>query len=315
MGGQCRFQTQPSPGINGQMIGDAGSLSFGLSAGVSTSAVTLSPISTGLSMPDLTDVILLPSPVFQGAFRFESCFHRGHFLAFDPPRGCIMTRSIDQFSVVDFCIEGVQYSMQFQTLNEVLLPVVAKLGGDSKYVHLAAVCQDISVRNYFQQGMKCEWDYDDFAIYFHAHWETWDYRADQRSVRFRQKTDVDVGSKRQANTAEPSPVTKRSKPAVPRRPPTKVLVLSNVVGAGDVDSDLEEETADEAKKFGKLSKSAVKELSGVPDEEAVRIFLEFDALESAEKAFDYFNDRILGGRTVKAWYFDELQFKEGNLQS
>ena len=51
----------------------------------------------------------------------------------------------------------------------------------------------------------------------------------------------------------------------------------------------------------------------MPDEDAVRIFLEFDAVGSAVKAFEVFNGRIFGGRTVKAWFYDEAVYKEGNL--
>jgi hypothetical protein len=301
-GGQCRLQTRPNMGADGQMKGTPGWLSFGLSPGMSSSDVMLSPTTTQHS--DLIDLVFVPSPVFPNAFRFESAFYQNHFLAFEPPTRCQMTGQLDQFSVIDFMIEGVHTCKQFQTLDEVLLPVVLRLGGDKIYVPLTAICQDFSVREYFQVGMKCEWDFDDFAIYFHAHHETWDYNEKQLSLRMRSKASSDTPKQ---------PPAKRAKVA-PNRAPTKVLVLNNLVGAGEVDSDLEEETADEARKCGKLSSSSIKELKDLPDDEAVRIFLEFEEVESASKAFDVFNGRIFDGRAVKAWYYEEALYKEGDLR-
>lgn len=303
-GGQCRLQTRPSMGKDGSMLGTSGWLSFGLCPGVSSSDVMLSPTTAGLSSPELTDLILVPSPAYPRTFRFESAYFPGHFFCFDPPTQCLMTGSKDQFSTIDFMFEEVNTCHQFQTLDEVLLPVLKSLGGDVIYVKLTTICQDPSVRQFFQLGMKCEWDFDDFAIYFHAHDEIWDYNAGQQSLRIRSKKDE--GSK--------PPPAKRSKPSVPKRPPTKVLLLENLVGAGEVDSDLEEETAEEAGKYGKVNKCTIKEIKGVPDEEAVRIFLEFEAVESASKAFDVFEGRLFAGRTVNAQFYDEALYKEGSLE-
>merc|ERR1719491_562829 len=213
--------------------------------------------------------------------------------------------------VVDFVIDDVQTAWQFQTVDEILTPVVKQLGGDEKHVKLVDACSDPTVRNFFQNGMKCEWDFDDFASYFHGHYETWDYDATQRLLRLRKPGEIDLEARAKASKQPP---TKRSKPTVSKTPPTKVLVLANLVGAGEVDSDLEEETAEEASKSGKLNKCVIKEMKGVPDEEAVRIFLEFEAVDSASKAFDVFNGRIFDGRSVKAWFYDESVFKDGDLE-
>jgi len=172
-------------------------------------------------------------------------------------------------------------------LDEVLRPVVQQLGGETSFVPLTSICQDQSVRQYFSMGMKCQWDFEDFAIYFHAHSETWVYNEKNRSLRLRNEQDVPE-----------KPPAKRKKVEAPRNP-TKVLVLNNLVGPGEVDSDLEEETAEEAQKHGKLAKCIVKELKGVSDEDAVRIFLEFEAVDSASKACEVFHGRIFDGRTVK----------------
>ncbi|TWW64454.1 Splicing factor 45 45 kDa-splicing factor RNA-binding motif protein 17 [Takifugu flavidus] len=65
--------------------------------------------------------------------------------------------------------------------------------------------------------------------------------------------------------------------------PTKVVLLRNMVGRGEVDEDLEEETKEECEKYGKVVKCVIFEIAEVPDDEAVRIFLEFERVESAIK--------------------------------
>ncbi|ROL50133.1 Splicing factor 45 [Anabarilius grahami] len=65
--------------------------------------------------------------------------------------------------------------------------------------------------------------------------------------------------------------------------PTKVVLLRNMVGRGEVDEDLEAETKEECEKYGKVIKCVIFEISGVSDDEAVRIFLEFERVESAIK--------------------------------
>lgn len=129
---------------------------------------------------------------------------------------------------------------------------------------------------------------------------------------------ITEGQKREAAPAAAAqPPAKQAKPEAklaPNRPPTRVLLLNNLVGAGEVDEDLEEETAEEAGKYGKLKKCVVKEIKGVPDTEAVRIFLEFETVESSTKAFTDMNGRYFGGRVVKARFFDEKRFEAGSLE-
>jgi len=121
------------------------------------------------------------------------------------------------------------------------------------------------------------------------------------------------GQKREAPAAQPQaqPVIKQAK--VAQRPPSCILLLNNLVGAGEVDEDLEGETAEEAGKYGKLVKCVVREMKGLPDVEAVRIFLEFEEIASATKALVDMNGRYFGGRVVKARYFDPARFTSGDL--
>jgi len=90
--------------------------------------------------------------------------------------------------------------------------------------------------------------------------------------------------------------------------PTKVICLRNMVGIGEVDDDLLVETKEECSKYGNVVNSLVYEMRGVADDEAIRIFLEFDRVEASTKAVVDLNGRFFGGRTVKASFYDVDKF-------
>uniref|UniRef100_U5EYX1 Splicing factor 45 n=1 Tax=Corethrella appendiculata TaxID=1370023 RepID=U5EYX1_9DIPT len=95
--------------------------------------------------------------------------------------------------------------------------------------------------------------------------------------------------------------------------PSKVVLLRNMVGPGDVDDELEPEVKDECNtKYGEVISVIIHELQNVVPEEAVRIFVEFRRIESAIKAVVDLNGRFFGGRQVKAGFFDQEKFL--NLQ-
>uniref|UniRef100_UPI0037E869B6 splicing factor 45 isoform X2 n=1 Tax=Semicossyphus pulcher TaxID=241346 RepID=UPI0037E869B6 len=91
--------------------------------------------------------------------------------------------------------------------------------------------------------------------------------------------------------------------------PTKVVLLRNMVGPGEVDEDLEGETKEECEKYGKVVKCVIFEIADVSDDEAVRIFLEFERVESAIKAVVDLNGRYFGGRVVKACFYNLDKFR------
>ncbi|KAM6962005.1 splicing factor 45 isoform 1-T1 [Tautogolabrus adspersus] len=95
--------------------------------------------------------------------------------------------------------------------------------------------------------------------------------------------------------------------------PTKVVLLRNMVGPGEVDEDLEGETKEECEKYGKVVKCVIFEIAEVMDDEAVRIFLEFERVESAIKAVVDLNGRYFGGRVVKACFYNLDKFRVLNL--
>ncbi|XP_066155973.1 splicing factor 45 [Euwallacea fornicatus] len=95
--------------------------------------------------------------------------------------------------------------------------------------------------------------------------------------------------------------------------PSKVVLLKNMVGPGEVDDDLEPEVKDECNtKYGPVASCIIHEVPNVIPEETVRIFVEFQRIESAIKAVVDLNGRFFGGRLVKATFYDTEKFD--NLQ-
>ncbi|KAF8822269.1 G-patch domain-containing protein [Cardiosporidium cionae] len=97
------------------------------------------------------------------------------------------------------------------------------------------------------------------------------------------------------------------------RPPTRVVLLNNLVGAGDVDEDLQEEIQDEASKFGNLLKVKIFEAQNIADDQAVRIFCVYESSVQATKALVAMNGRVFGGRIVRARFYDENRFEKDDL--
>ncbi len=97
--------------------------------------------------------------------------------------------------------------------------------------------------------------------------------------------------------------------------PTKVVLLKNMVGPGEVDDDLQAETAEECSKHGPVVQCLIHEVKdpSVPEEERVRTFVAFERQESAVKAYVAMNGRFFGGRQVMASFFDEDRFAHKDL--
>ncbi|MCD7465176.1 hypothetical protein HAX54_000741 [Datura stramonium] len=98
-------------------------------------------------------------------------------------------------------------------------------------------------------------------------------------------------------------------------PPTRVVLLRNMVGPGEVDDDLEGEVAEECTKFGTVTRVLIFEITeaNFPHEEAVRIFVQFERAEQATKALIELEGRFFGGRIVHACFYDEERFSNNQL--
>ncbi|XP_075151347.1 splicing factor 45 [Haematobia irritans] len=135
------------------------------------------------------------------------------------------------------------------------------------------------------------------------------------------------------NNAVPVPIANMAPPALPAasslpstesdsnpsiteimKAPSKVVLLRNMVGPGDVDDELEPEVKDECNtKYGDVNKVLIHEAFGTTPEDAVKIFVEFKRMESAIKAVVDLNGRFFGGRQVRAGFYDFDKFRNLDL--
>ncbi|XP_071486183.1 splicing factor 45-like [Diadema antillarum] len=113
----------------------------------------------------------------------------------------------------------------------------------------------------------------------------------------------------------PPPAPKGGPPTISNilKNPTKILLLTNMVGPGEVDDDLQPETAEECSKYGDVVKVLIYEDPLKPPTEAVRIFVEFTRMEAAVKAVVDLNGRFFGGRVVNASFYDPDKFQKFEL--
>ena len=96
--------------------------------------------------------------------------------------------------------------------------------------------------------------------------------------------------------------------------PSKVVLLKNMVGPGEVDDELEPEVKEECEgKYGEIVKVKITETQGVVETEAVRIFMEFKRQECAIKALVDLNGRFFGGREVCATFYSVENFHKDIL--
>ncbi|CEG47685.1 mRNA splicing factor [Plasmopara halstedii] len=96
---------------------------------------------------------------------------------------------------------------------------------------------------------------------------------------------------------------------------SRVVLLQNMVGPGEVDAELQDEVKEECSEtYGPVTKCLIYEDTGkVSPEKAVRIFVQFHDADDATKALTGLNGRFFGGRKVKALYFDEGRFERMDL--
>lgn len=126
---------------------------------------------------------------------------------------------------------------------------------------------------------------------------------------------VEDAPRRSSTTARPGEAGAPGDPVIaPSR--SRVIILRNVVGSGQVDADLESEIAEECSRFGEVQDIFIFEVpqpSTLPEEEAVRIFVKFADEEMARAALQVFDGRFFGGRSVRCSFFDERKFDAKDL--
>ncbi|KAG2439057.1 hypothetical protein HYH02_006584 [Chlamydomonas schloesseri] len=111
------------------------------------------------------------------------------------------------------------------------------------------------------------------------------------------------------------PDAKRPKGSQLTGAPSRVICMRNMVGPGQVDEELEEEVGQELTKYGKVLDVLIFEVTtpGYVEEEAVRIFVQFERVESATKAAVDLQGRFFAGRQVRVSFFPEERFTSTDL--
>ncbi|OQR68941.1 poly(U)-binding-splicing factor PUF60-like [Tropilaelaps mercedesae] len=97
-----------------------------------------------------------------------------------------------------------------------------------------------------------------------------------------------------------------------------VMILRNMVGADEVDEDLEPEISEECGKFGNVNKVTIYtekqgEEEGAPVE--VKIFVEFSKTSEMHMAIKALHGRFFGGRQVIAEMYDVFLYDSNNLSA
>lgn len=123
--------------------------------------------------------IVIPSPLYDNAFRFEGAYRRGYYLAFRPSTQLKMTPysggPVPNGLVVDFTLVDFDSMFKFIDIEEVLRPAIESYGG---WVSFDRIKSDPNVTAYFTNILQKQvWDDDDFQMYFEGHYEMWQFRS------------------------------------------------------------------------------------------------------------------------------------------
>lgn len=132
---------------------------------------------------------------------------------------------------------------------------------------------------------------------------------------------VAIGGGVGATGEKKGPITFRGRPS-------RVLLLKNMVGPGEVDAELRNEIGEECSRFGEVVDVVVRELPAeieveaggeggavrrLADDQRVRIFVKFSKQAVAMKAYIELDGRYFGGRRVWVCFFREADFDAGSF--
>ena len=96
------------------------------------------------------------------------------------------------------------------------------------------------------------------------------------------------------------------------RSPTKVLLLTNVAPATKSEEAIKADVDDSVKKFA-AKECRVLKVPGVPEEDAIRVFVVFDTIQASSKAYAALRGQVKDGRPLRARFYDEKRFNDGEL--
>ncbi|CAD5218818.1 unnamed protein product [Bursaphelenchus okinawaensis] len=85
---------------------------------------------------------------------------------------------------------------------------------------------------------------------------------------------------------------------------SKIVLIKNMVTPSDYEENIQEIVEDEMAKYGAVSKVVIHEVPDAPENEAIRIFVEYTNQAQAMKAVVDLSKRFYGGRALKVSFFD-----------
>ncbi|CAE7884758.1 RBM17 [Symbiodinium necroappetens] len=97
------------------------------------------------------------------------------------------------------------------------------------------------------------------------------------------------------------------------RSPTKVLLLTNVAPAKQPEETIKATVEEWVKKFGSVKECTVVRVPDVPEEDAIRVFVVFDSIKASSKAYASLRGQVTDGRVLRARFYDEKRFQDGEL--
>ena len=97
------------------------------------------------------------------------------------------------------------------------------------------------------------------------------------------------------------------------RSPTKVLLLTNVASSSQPEETVKANIEEWVKKFGAVKECRVVRVANVPEEDAIRVFAVFDNIKASSKAYASLRGHVMEGRPLRARFYDEKRFQEGEL--
>ncbi|CAE7227401.1 Rbm17 [Symbiodinium sp. CCMP2456] len=97
------------------------------------------------------------------------------------------------------------------------------------------------------------------------------------------------------------------------RSPTKVLLLTNVAPAKEPEETIKATVEEWVTKFGAVKECTVVRVPDVPEQDAIRVFVVFDSIKASSKAYASLRGQVTDGRALRARFYDEKRFQDGEL--
>ena len=97
------------------------------------------------------------------------------------------------------------------------------------------------------------------------------------------------------------------------RSPTKVLLLTNVAPAKQPEETIKPPLRSGSRSLVRSKECTVVRVPDVPEEDSIRVFVVFDSIKASSKAYASLRGQVTDGRALRARFYDEKRFQDGEL--